>query len=94
MNEILEAAMVICFGLSWPMSIYKSITARTAKGKSIIFLCLIFIGYICGIAAKLLAENVTYVLIFYVINLIMVGADIALYLRNRKLDKLSSVTRK
>ena len=86
--------MVICFGLSWPISIYKSIKSRTAKGKSFAFLCLIFIGYICGITAKLMAGNITYVLIFYIINLLMVGADMALYLRNRKLDKLSIVVRK
>ena len=30
-----------------------------------------------------------YVLFFYVLNFIMVSADLAMYIRNRKLDKLA-----
>ena len=37
MSDLLEALMIICFGLSWPISIRKSYTARTAKGKSLFF---------------------------------------------------------
>ena len=86
MAEILEAAMVISFGISWPTSIIKSYRARTAKGKSLLFLCFIFFGYVCGIAAKILSGSITYVFAFYVLNLLMVGADIALYFRNKRLD--------
>ena len=32
-SHLLEALMILCFGLSWPLSIYKSWTSRTAKGK-------------------------------------------------------------
>ena len=38
MSEFLEALMVIAFGISWPMNIVKSVRARTAKGKSFLFL--------------------------------------------------------
>ena len=70
------------------MSVIKSYRARTAKGKSLFFLIMIFTGYICGIAAKLLAPSFKwYVLFFYVLNLIMVGADLCLYFRNRRLDR-------
>ena len=86
MAEILEAAMVILFGVSWPTSIIKSYRARTAKGKSLLFLCFIFFGYVCGITAKIISGNITYVFAFYVLNLLMVGTDIALYYRNRRLD--------
>lgn len=86
MAEILEAAMVISFGISWPTSIVKSYRARTAKGKSLLFLCFILFGYVCGIAAKLIAGKLTYVFVFYIINFIMVATDIALYFRNKKLD--------
>jgi len=89
MSETLEAAMVICFGISWPMSIVKSYKAKTSKGKSLIFMTLIWIGYICGIGSKLVSSKITYVFIFYVINLIMVSIDIFLYFRNLKLDKLA-----
>ena len=37
MGEIFELGMVICFGISWPLSVYKSYKARTTLGKSLIF---------------------------------------------------------
>lgn len=97
MSEILEVVMIVSFGLSWPMNVVKSWKARTAKGKSLAFLCFIFFGYIAGIASKLLNEAYMasfatkwYVLIFYILNLIMVSADLVLYVRNKRLDKLAS----
>lgn len=89
MGEIFEAIMVICFGASWPLSVYKSIQSRTAKGKSLLFECFIWIGYVCGIVGKVLTHNITYVFIFYVLNLLMVSVDIGFYLRNRRLDQLA-----
>lgn len=90
MSEILEAAMVICFGISWPMSIIKSYRSRTNKGKSIVFIIFILLGYAAGIASKLLSGTITYVLAFYILNLVMVGIDCGLYLRNRQLDRKSA----
>ena len=96
MAEILEVIMIICFGASWPFNVIKSYKARTAKGKSLWFLCLIIFGYIAGIASKFLNEAYMadfstkwYVLFFYFLNLIMVTADLILYFRNRKLDRRS-----
>ena len=79
--------MVICFGLSWPMSVYKSYRSRTAKGKSLFFEIFILLGYISGIIGKLISGNITYVFIFYIINVVMVSADLILYARNRALDR-------
>lgn len=97
MAEILEVVMIISFGASWPMNVIKSYRSRTAKGKSLAFLLLIFFGYIAGIAAKLLNDaymsqirDKWYVLFFYVLNLLMVAADIILYFRNRRLDNSAS----
>ena len=94
MAEILEIIMIVSFGASWQLNVMKSYKARTAKGKSISFLCLIFFGYIAGIASKLMNEAYMeafaekwYVLFFYVLNLIMVGADLLLYFRNKVLDR-------
>ncbi len=87
MAELFEALMVIGFGISWPTSILKSYTSRTAKGKSAVFLAFVILGYICGIISKLVSGKLTYVFVFYVINLLMVSADFALYFRNRKLDR-------
>ena len=94
MAEILEIIMVVSFGASWPLNVMKSYKARTAKGKSLSFLCLIFFGYIAGIASKFMNEAYMadfsqkwYVLFFYILNLVMVGVDLALYFRNKALDK-------
>lgn len=85
--SILEALMVVSFGISWPLSIIRSYKSRTAKGKSPLFLSFILFGYGCGIASKLIAGTVNYVLIFYILNLVMVALDLVLYFRNRHLDK-------
>ena len=87
MPEIFEAAMVICFGLSWPTSVYKSWKSRTAKGKSLTFEIFIWIGYVCGIAGKIMTSNITYVFIFYILNIVMVSIDMLLYFRNARLDR-------
>ena len=89
MAELFEAAMVICFGASWPLSLYKSVKSRTARGKSLPFECLIWIGYLCGIIGKVMTHNITYVFVFYILNILMVSADILLYFRNRRLDQLA-----
>lgn len=88
--------MIVSFGASWPLNVIKSYKARSTKGKSLAFLCLIFFGYIAGILSKLLNESYMmslaskwYVLFFYVLNLIMVGTDLCLYARNYKLQKQS-----
>ena len=94
MAEILEIIMVLSFGASWPFNVMKSYKARSAKGKSVLFLVLILFGYVAGITSKLINEAYMaefgqkwYVLFFYVLNFIMVFIDFCLYLRNRKLDK-------
>jgi len=86
--ELMEIAMLISFGCSWPMNVVKSYKVRTTKGKSLGFLLLIFFGYICGIIGKLNSPGYKwYVLFFYVLNMIMVGLDLLLYIRNAKLDR-------
>ena len=88
MSEILEIVMIVSFGASWPLNVMKSFKARTTKGKSLAFLLLISFGYVCGITSKLMAPSFKwYVLFFYVLNLIMVLCDVAIYYRNYKLDK-------
>ena len=62
-----------------------------------LFYCLILLGYLVGIAAKLSLiryyapapwyETVHwYVMFFYVLNTLMVAADIAIWFRNRALE--------
>ncbi|MDO4536841.1 MAG: hypothetical protein Q4B54_01675 [Coriobacteriales bacterium] len=86
MADILEAVMLVCFGLSWPINAVKAWNARTAKATSPLFLALITFGYFAGIAAKFMRGNVNWVLGVYVLNLVMLFINIGVYLRNRKLD--------
>lgn len=88
--EILEILMVVCFGFSWPMNVMKSYKARTTKGKSLGFLVMICIGYVCGIASKVIGGSYKwYVMFFYVLNLCMVLLDVAMYARNYRIDKMN-----
>ena len=87
MTNFLEAAMLICFGLSWPLSLYKNIKARSAKNMSLQFTLLIITGYIAGIIAKIIGHNVNYVLAIYLLNLVIVSANIIVYFINKKHDK-------
>ena len=96
MAELFEIIMILSFGASWPMNVMKSWKARTAKGKSLMFLLLILFGYVAGITSKFINDAYMaqfaekwYVLVFYFINFIMVGIDTVIYFRNRKLDKLA-----
>lgn len=90
MSELFESLMVISFGISWPISIRKSFTSRTTKGKSLLFMLFILFGYASGITSKLLKDNLTYVFVFYVLNFVMVAIDLCLYYRNSKLDALKT----
>ena len=94
MPEMLEIVMLLCFGASWPMNVIKSWKARTTKGKSLAFVCLILLGYVAGITAKLINPAYMadfgrkwYVLFFYVLNFVMVSVDFCLYFRTRRLDR-------
>ncbi|HCA71201.1 MAG TPA: hypothetical protein DEP27_01195 [Ruminococcaceae bacterium] len=89
--------MILCFGLSWPISIYRSYVSRTAKGKSIFFEVFLWIGYVFGIARKFMQYSIAggtglnflfYLgLVFYFLNIVEISIDMALYFRNAKLDR-------
>lgn len=90
LSAIFEIVMLLAFGFSWPAAVLKSYRARTTKGKSLFFICMILFGYACGIVSKLLlgVQNVKwYVIFFYALNFLMVATDLVLYFRNKRLDK-------
>lgn len=96
MAEFFEVIMIVSFGASWPMNVMKSWRTRTAKGKSLAFLCLILFGYVAGIVGKFIDPvymasigEKWYVLLFYFLNFIMVFTDLMLYFRNKRLDKIA-----
>ncbi|HHT52393.1 MAG: hypothetical protein PHR19_07775 [Bacteroidales bacterium] len=89
-----EIAMLLCFAVSWPISIFKTLKTRFVLGKSVTFMIIILIGYVFGIIHKLLyAFDV--VVFFYALNFILVGTDIGLYLYyapKNKRERLKSGT--
>ena len=86
MTEIFESIMLICFGLSWPMSVVKNIKAHTAKSMSLPFILLIITGYIAGISSKIINHNFSYVLVIYFFNLFVVSLNVVVYFINRNYD--------
>ena len=86
-----ESLMLIIFGCSWPANIHKSLTSKTTLGKSLVFEVLVVIGYLCGIAAKIIIFKRTGELQasfwFYLLDITLVSTDIVLFFRNLKIDK-------
>ena len=91
--HLLEAGMLVCFGFSWPLNVVKAYRAKTARGTSLAFIILIITGYIAGISAKIINNQLNYVLGVYFLNLAIVSANVFVYIRNKRLDKKSSVSK-
>lgn len=89
--EILEVTMYVLFGCSWPFNIAKSIKTKSTKGKSLLFLILIDLGYVASMLAKIIASNQGtfsfktswWVFAFVALNFLMVSADLILYFINK-----------
>lgn len=86
--KVLEAAMLILFGISWPFNLIKSIKSKSTKGKSLLFLILIDLGYIAGITSKFFSTTFVWktdwwVFMIYVINFLFVSADLIMYFINK-----------
>lgn len=94
MAELLESTMLICFGLSWPMNLTKNIKAKSAKNMSLQFILLIIFGYIAGISAKIYNHKFNYVLVVYLLNLVVVSANVIVYFINRRYDKENRASKK
>ncbi len=78
--SIFEIIMLLCFGASWPVSIEKTLRTKRVDGKSPVFLAIVCAGYASGIVHKLLFSH-DWVIALYVVNLLLVAADMVLYFR-------------
>jgi hypothetical protein len=88
--SVFEIIMLVCFGLSWPFSIYKSYVSRSTQGKSVIFLYIVAAGYIAGILHKVF-YHLDGVIILYTVNFFLVVTDTVLFYRNSWLEKKNRV---
>lgn len=87
--RIFEIIMLVCFGSSWPFAVAKTLRTKVVKGKSPVFLGLIFLGYTAGILNKI-ATNFDHVIWLYCLNGSMVLTEIILYLKYEKPDLFMS----
>ncbi|HOT91689.1 MAG TPA: hypothetical protein PLJ78_06745 [Anaerolineae bacterium] len=78
--SVFEVMMLVCFGVSWPISIAKALRTKKVEGKSPVFMAVICLGYLSGILHKLLF-SLDWVIVLYAINLVMVATDLCLYYR-------------
>ena len=87
-----EIIMLICFGAAWPFSIYRSWKSHSTKGKSLLFMIIVMVGYIAGVLHKIYFDH-DLVIYLYGLNFLMVAVDVTLYLRNRAEEKKSGKTK-
>lgn len=103
LSQILEIGMLICFGFSWPISVYKSWKGKTSKGNSSVFNILIIVGYIFGITSKFLKMDsymasasefagaiFIFAIIMYFINAALVSTNLVLFYVYRENDRMEA----
>jgi hypothetical protein len=81
----LEAAMLVCFGVAWPVATVRMWLRRRAEGQGLAFTGIILCGYAAGAGAKLVdvpsdagLAAMDPVLWLYLVNLVWVAANLAL----------------
>ncbi len=52
LETLLEAAMLVCFGVAWPVANLRMLRARRPEGKGMVFTSIILMGYVAGALAK------------------------------------------
>jgi hypothetical protein len=76
--SIFEIIMLVCFGISWPAAIVKTLKCRSVKGVSPLFYWLVLTGYVAGTIHKLIFSR-DIVIFLYIINCMTVLAQTILY---------------
>jgi hypothetical protein len=82
-TSLFEAGMIMCFGFSWPVAIWKTVKTKSVHGKSRMFLFLILGGYGLGILHKIF-YHYDGVIILYIFNFVMVLIETCLYFKYQK----------
>ena len=80
-SACLEALMLICFGLAWPLGNLRMLRTRRPLGPGIMVTSLILCGYLAGALAKLAATGdapYSLLLWFYLANAASVAVNLIL----------------
>jgi hypothetical protein len=86
--KIFEIGMLVCFGISWPISMIKSIRTKLVIGKSPLFMAIVILGYIFGFTHKCI-NHFDWVSWLYALNGILVAVDLMLYYKYLPQNKQS-----
>lgn len=87
LGNIFETLMLLGFASAWPFNIVRAWRARTSIGTSVVFMAAVEFAYVCGMLSKIVSGDITYVFAFYVLDFMLVATALAIYFRNRALDK-------
>ena len=82
-----EATMLICFGVSWPVSIAKALRTKVVAGKSPLFMAIVCLGYLSGVIHKAL-YSFDWIIALYALNFVLVAFDLSLYFVYSRRDKI------
>jgi len=75
---LLEAIMLLCFGVAWPIATMKMLRTGQAEGKRLGFMMMIWTGYMAGAVSKIVAAetpdiSLAPVFWLYLLNSVTVG---------------------
>ena len=79
MGELLEFGMLFAFGFSWPFAIARTYRSKSVDGKSPMFMLIVILGYMCGIASHLMEGTKLWLVAVYLADIALVSTDLALY---------------
>ena len=75
---LLEAIMLLCFGVAWPIATMKMLRTGQAEGKGLGLTMIIWTGYLAGAVSKIVAAETTDIPLapvfwLYMLNSVTVG---------------------
>ena len=79
MAELPEFGMLFACGFSWPFAIARTYRSKSVDGKSPMFMLIVILGYMCGIASHLMEGTKLWLVAVYLADIALVSTDLALY---------------
>ena len=84
MPQVLEAVMLVCFGVAWPCASLRMLRTGRPQSNGLCFTLVIFCGYLLGASSKLLeavrGAELAPVFWLYAVNAISVAVNLGLQL--------------
>ena len=85
MPQVLEAVMLVCFGVAWPCASLRILRTGQAQSNGLGFTLVILCGYLVGASSKMLVAvrgaELAPVFWLYAVNAVSVAVNLALQVR-------------